>query len=283
MPRTHPRPLVNHPATPSRRRLLAAAWPMAAGLLLPAPRARAAPTLPDAPGADDLADTPLIDATHPRIVQLSAALTQGAASRQEAAVRLHDWVRDQIAFGIAPAFYAMRASEVLDAGVGYCNTKSTLLAALLRAAGIPTRTRMVDLSAQVLRGLFDPGTDTVDHALTEVWLNGRWVGVDSQVVDTALARAAAARLAAEGRALGWGIHSAGAPRWDGVAPARIQAVEPPAATGVVLHDHGHFRDVADFYARVPQARNRLTWSRALLIRLGAPGINRSIEQVRRSA
>ena len=44
---------------------------------------------------------------------------------------------------------------------------------------ISTRIRMMDLSAQVLQGLFDPGTAYVDHAITEVFLAGRWIKVDS--------------------------------------------------------------------------------------------------------
>ena len=39
----------------------------------------------------------------------------------------------------------MRASEVLRAKVGYCNTKATLFIALLRAAGVPARQHFVDL------------------------------------------------------------------------------------------------------------------------------------------
>jgi transglutaminase-like putative cysteine protease len=236
----------------------------------------------NAPTEAHTSSTPLIDAAHPRIAQLAAELTRDADDATDAAVRVHDWVRDRVAFGIAPAFYAMRASEVLAAGVGYCNTKTTLFSALLRAAGIPTRTRMFDLSADVLRGLFDPGSESVDHAVTEVWLDGRWIGVDSYVVDTPLARAATARLVSEGRQAGYGIHLAGTSSWDGRAGARIQCVESGAAATSVRADHGVFGDVADFYGRVPQARNRLGIVSALLIRFGAAGINRSINAVRQA-
>lgn len=270
------------PTSTNRRRFMAAtaaALP-ASGLL--APSAAPAGLADPAPTPADLAPTPWIDATHPRIVQLAADLARGAATPREVAVRLHDWVRDSIPFGIPPAFYALRASEVLDSGVGYCNTKTTLFSALLRATGIPTRTHMFDLSAEVLRGLFDPRTDTVDHAVTELWLDGRWLGVDSYVVDAPLARAAATRLQAEDRAAGWGIHRAGTSAWDGITPARIQCVEAGAPIGWVRGDHGRFADVGDFYERVPRARNRRSLITGLLIRLAAPGINQSIDAVRQS-
>jgi transglutaminase-like putative cysteine protease len=131
------------------------------------------------PAADNLSATALVETHHPRIAALSKEVTRSADSDRMAAVLLHDWVRDQIAFGIPPGFYETTATEVLDAKVGYCNTKVTLFSALLRARGIPTRMRMMDLSAQVLQGLFDPGTPYVDHAVTEVFLEGRWIAVDS--------------------------------------------------------------------------------------------------------
>ncbi len=236
------------------------------------------------PTAADLAPTPLIDCAHPRITGLAAEITQGATSPVAAAVLVHNWVRDRIAFGIPPAFYDIKASEVLDAGVGYCNPKATLFSALLRALGIPTRTRMFDLSAAVLAGLFDPGTASVDHAVTEVWLHGRWVGIDSYVVDLTLARAAALRLAAERREAGYGIHAAGRSEWDGQAATRIQCVaqtsDSKSAGSWIRADHGLFGDVADFYARAPQPRNRLNMLSAVFIRWGAAGINRRIDSIR---
>jgi hypothetical protein len=240
-----------------------------------------APKTSDSPQARHYAPTPQIDSTHPRIVSLAQELTAGARSETEAAIRLHDAVRDRIAFGIAPAFYAMKASEVLDAGVGYCNTKSTLFCALLRARGIAARIRMLDLSAAVLTGLFDPGGARVDHAVTEVWLDGRWLGVDSYVVDPPLERAARARLAREGQVAGYGIHRDGSTRWDGRSATRIQCVESAAPAGWIGQDHGVFDDVNDFYARVPSAHNRLNVLLALFIRLGASRINQGIEKLRR--
>lgn len=262
------------PPSSSRRRFLAAAavgatpiagWPVDADDTPPSPAS--------------LSPTEWIDVDHPRIRALAGELASGAPTPEGVAVRVHDAVRDRIAFGLAPAFYAMKASEVLDAGVGFCNTKTTLFQALLRANGIPTRTRMFDLSAQVLQGLFEPGTASVDHAVTDVWLGGRWIGVDSYVVDKPLARAAAERLAAEGRRVGYGIHAAGTSEWDGRTGARIQCV-PGSEPAVVLGEHGVFADVGDFYTRATVARNRLGGINRWLIRLGAASINRRIAQVR---
>lgn len=140
-------------------------------------------------------------------------------------MRIHDWVRDAIRFGIPPSFYRMKASEIVKASEGYCNTKATVFCALLRACGIASPIRVFDLSAQVLKGLFDPGSTSVDHTITEVWLGGRWVCVDSHVVDTRLEAAARRRLEETGERAGYGIHVAGSTQCDGRSDSLIQCVD----------------------------------------------------------
>jgi transglutaminase-like putative cysteine protease len=40
------------------------------------------------------------------------------------------FVRDGIKFGFPPKFDEVKASQVIDYGLGYCNTKATLFLAL---------------------------------------------------------------------------------------------------------------------------------------------------------
>lgn len=232
------------------------------------------------PTLENLGATALIETQHPRIVELAKKITQTADSERMAAVLVHDWVRDRIAFGIPSGFYETTATEVLDAKVGYCNTKVTLFNALLRARSIPTRMRMMDLSAQVLNGLFDPRSPYVDHAITEVYLDNRWVKVDSYVVDGPLAIAAAQKLAATKEKAGFGIHMDGKPQWDGRSDNFIQYMNNGAIKDYVLKDHGVFVDVADFYQRVPGARNRKTFFSSLGLRIGYSYVNAQIQKVR---
>jgi transglutaminase-like putative cysteine protease len=71
--------------------------------------------------------------------QNSGVLTQAQALAVATAQRCFEWVRDTIRhshdYGLNPV--TCSASEVLAAGTGYCYAKSHLLAALLRANGIP--------------------------------------------------------------------------------------------------------------------------------------------------
>lgn len=201
------------------------------------------------PGNDAMQTSRYIDAGTPAIVEVARRVTAGATADRERAVRLHDFVRDAVPFGFAPAFYDQTASEVLRAGVGYCNTKSTLFVALLRAAGIPARQHFVDIDARILDGVIDPRTAWVDHSFTEVQLDaGRWVRVDSYIVDLPLAERARARLRREDRLLGYGVHRHGVSEWDGATDAFSQWVDDGAVPRLTTVDHGVFDDVGAFYA-----------------------------------
>ncbi|PLX84958.1 MAG: Cro/Cl family transcriptional regulator [Desulfuromonas sp.] len=86
-----------------------------------------------------LKETEIIDWRDPAILRLAAELAGGETEPEEVAGRCFEWVRDEIRhswdYRLNPV--TCRASEVLRHGTGYCDAKSHLLAALLRARGIP--------------------------------------------------------------------------------------------------------------------------------------------------
>ncbi len=196
---------------------------------------------------DDLAGTPYLDIGHPAVIDAMRRATSGVTTPRERAVRIHDYVRDTIRFGWAPEFYRQKASEVLASGIGYCNTKSTLFVAMLRAAGIPARLHFVGLRAEILHGLISSGTGYVDHSYSEVLIDGRWLRVDSYIVDRPLAIKARARLLREGRVLGYGVHRSGVSEWDGQGDAFSQFVDDGTVAGLGNADHGVYADVGAFY------------------------------------
>lgn len=226
-----------------------------------------------------LTRTALVDSDHPAVMTMTQRVIAGADTPRTQAIAIHDYVRDAIRFGWAPAFYAQRASEVLASGVGYCNTKSTLFVAMLRAAGIPARQHFVSLRADILHGLLSPGTRYVDHSYTEVHLEGRWWRVDSYIVDLPLAVRARDRLAREGRLLGYGMHRHGVSHWDGRSDAFSQFVDDGAVAGLSDSDYGIHPDVAAFYA-AGLGVNRLSGSMQWAFRWFAAPANRRIEQLR---
>lgn len=204
-----------------------------------------------------LTPTASLDFHVPLLARTVHELLAGASSDRERAVRLHDHVRDRVRFGWAPDFDAGTASQTLARGVGFCNTKTPLFVAMLRAAGIPARLHFAGITRELLAPLIRPAGRFVDHSYAEVMLDGRWLHVDSYIVDRPLFEAARRRLQASGRMVGYGIHAHGRVDWDGRADNFCQFVNEGSAVGFSDMDFGVFADVPAFYAsgraRTPRA------------------------------
>ena len=88
---------------------------------------------------DFLRPTDIIDHTNPAITakarELSAGLTDDAAIASACFLFVRDDIRHSVDYQLNPV--TCRASDVLAHRTGYCFAKSHLLAALLRANGIP--------------------------------------------------------------------------------------------------------------------------------------------------
>lgn len=86
-----------------------------------------------------LRSTEFIDWRSPAVLRLARDLGAEASEPVQVARRCFEWVRDKIAHsGDCDAFVTTcRASEVLKERTGWCFAKSHLLAALLRANGMP--------------------------------------------------------------------------------------------------------------------------------------------------
>lgn len=86
-----------------------------------------------------LQSTEYIDWKNPNIAAKAKELANGARSEEEIARNCFEFVRDTIKhsldFKMNPV--TCKASDVLKHGTGYCYAKSHLLAAFLRANGIP--------------------------------------------------------------------------------------------------------------------------------------------------
>ena len=225
-----------------------------------------------------LTATSYINTGHPEIVAAAQRATADAGTETEQAIRLHDLVRD-IPFGWASAFDEQTASEALACGIGFCNTKSTLFAALLRAVGIPARIHFVGINRQTLRGLITPPSAFVDHSYTEVLLDGRWIATDSYNVDPALHRAATNKLRAENAQIGYGVHINGGCVWDGRSDCFSQFVDDHSVSDLTDADFGIHADIGEFY-KSGVGHNRPNPVSRLAIRLLIIGANRRVRRLR---
>ena len=86
-----------------------------------------------------LSQSDVIDWHQAEILSLAKQLADGCSDAEAIAKRCFEWVRDEIShsWDAQQNPLTCSASEVLAYGTGYCYAKSHLLAALLRANGIP--------------------------------------------------------------------------------------------------------------------------------------------------
>jgi hypothetical protein len=131
-----------------------------------------------------LGPTPVIDSDHPHVFELARGVA-GQGSDGARAVRLFDWVRDLIAYNLTPVLDtrdSWRASLTLKRKNGFCQQKAVLLAAMGRAAGIPTALCFQHIrDHKLLDGRYAkmlPGGIIAYHGLMAFWLEGKWVRAD---------------------------------------------------------------------------------------------------------
>lgn len=149
--------------------------------ITPADPVRQAPE-EDAPngGAPDpkyLAATPLIDCDDPVITDMAARLIGAIEHTGDRAEALRLGVHRHLrAGGLASAFAS--ASEAARGGAGDCSEHAVLLAALLRARGVPARVAMGLVYAESFAGqrhIF------AWHMWTQAWVDERWIDLDATI------------------------------------------------------------------------------------------------------
>lgn len=87
-----------------------------------------------------LEETEIIDYSNKEVHSLAMALAQGCTTDIQVARKCFEWVRDNINHSgdYKDDITTYKASDVLKYKTGWCYAKAHLLAALLRANGIPT-------------------------------------------------------------------------------------------------------------------------------------------------
>ena len=107
--------------------------------------------------------------TNPQIIALAKSITKGSTSQYTSAVKIFNWVRDNINY----AFYyntQKGALGTLSSRSANCADTAHLMVALERAAGIPAR--YVHINAQFSSG------NWYGHVVAQVYVNGKWYYAD---------------------------------------------------------------------------------------------------------
>jgi len=119
-----------------------------------------------------LAEDEVIDHSHPEITALAARLRADHPGTTDFARAAFDFTRDEVkhSMDVADPGVTVKASEVLQAGVGLCFAKSHLLTALLRAEGVP--------AGLCYQKLSNGKGGHFLHGMVAVNLDGRWYRQD---------------------------------------------------------------------------------------------------------
>jgi len=131
--------------------------------------------------------SPLLDYQAPAIQTLIAARDWCDLSEYERIGAAYDYVRNEVLFGYNKADN-IPASEVLADGYGQCNTKGTLLMALLRALSVPCRVRGLSIHKALQRGvipelIYRIAPASILHSWVEVYHSGRWINLEGFILD----------------------------------------------------------------------------------------------------
>ena len=178
-----------------------------------------------------LAASPIIDWTRPVVLAQSRALTAGLNDDEAIACACFVFVRDAIrhSWDAQANPVTCTASEVLAHRIGYCYGKSHLLAALLRANGLPTALCYQRLSVD------DNGPPYCLHGLNAVYLARHgWYRLDARGNKPGVA----AEFCPPREALAFALRLPG----EVDVPGRF--AEPLAAVVQVLTAHDDYRAVA---------------------------------------
>lgn len=224
----------------------------------------------------------MADFDHPMVHKKAAEVTLGRAAPLEKMNRIFHFVRDEIRFGFTPKWDQVKASEVMRYGLGYCNTKATLLLALCHASGIPARVHFGLIDIRIMRGIlpsfafpFMPKVGS--HSWIEVQLEAQWRPIDSYINDRTFYERALERLKASGHFLGYSVSFI-----DGKSSCEFNFGEKGFVhMGAVLEDHGVWEDPAEYFASSKYLRFNAIQMMGypMLARLA----NRNIEMIRASA
>ena len=108
-------------------------------------------------------------------------------SEKDKITEIYNYVRDEVLFGYNEKD-ELRASRILQDGIGQCNTKSTLLMALLRGVGIPCRLHGFTIDKALQKGAFTGiwyqlAPKNILHTWVEIQFQNTWYNLEGVILD----------------------------------------------------------------------------------------------------
>ena len=194
--------------------------------------------------------TPLLDYDHATIQTLVQRQGWLLLSEYERIGAVYNFVRDDIAFGYN-ASDDLPASQVLADGIGQCNTKGTLLMALLRAVGVACRFHGFTIDKALQKGAitgvaYQLAPRSIIHSWVEIWSTGQWIRLEGFILDRRYLKALQSRFAGHQEPFcGYG---AATPNLQ-CPPVDWVGKDTFIQKDGINHDFGLFDSPDDFYAQ----------------------------------
>lgn len=192
---------------------------------------------------------------------------------------VYDYVQNEILFGYN-ASDTLTATEVLSDGIGQCNTKATLLMALLRGVEIPCRLRGLEVSKDFQRGATSGmisilAPNCIVHTWAEVFFDGEWIALEGVITDKKYLNALKEKFSdVTGKFMRYAVATSNLSElsvdWNG----KSTFVQSEA----VVRDYGVFSSPDDFFAEHSQY-----WRKAkqfLYAHIGRRMMTRNVARVR---
>ncbi len=212
-----------------------------------------------------------LDFNDPEIKKAAARAVGREKDTARQALKLRDWVSENLTFD--PGFVFAPASEVLRDKKATCAGYAALLAALLRASGIPS---------SYLVGLVYVNGVWGGHAWVEAWVGGKWVPLDAALPSPGPADAA--RLAIARSSLKDGLTESllAAQRFFGYVTVEVlefnlsqRAIQVPAGQPLYeIKDGKYWNNGLQIGLRAPEGFNfsdaDRTWPDKTLLALSGP-------------
>lgn len=174
----------------------------------------------------------------------------------------YDFSRNEILFGYN-SDDTLSASQILADGYGQCNTKTTLLMALLRALEIPCRFHGFTIDKSLQRGvvpelIYPIVPKNILHSWVEVYFDEKWINLEGFILDQEVLQSL--QMAFPGRnslcAYGAGTDCLQSPKVE------WSETDTYIQKSGINHDFGIFDDPDAFYA----IHRQLTGLRGLIYR-----------------
>ncbi|MBF0551101.1 MAG: transglutaminase family protein [Deltaproteobacteria bacterium] len=195
-----------------------------------------------------LKETRLIDYHHPLIARLVDERQWDRLGEYDKIGAVYDYVQNEVIFGYNESD-DIPASKVLQDGYGQCNTKSTLLMALLRRLGIPCRFHGFTIDKKLQKGVitglaYNLAPQNIIHSWVELFYREKWVNLEGVILDKQyLGRLQASFAGVQGSFCGYGVATSTFRN----PPIEWRGTDTYIQRDGINHDYGVFDSPDDFY------------------------------------